>query len=127
MSSEQPNQTSPTKQEELNASPKLPAADEVKNTNEPTDIEVPINESTQTDQQQGDATVADGETTSPNYCYGIFKRHMRFDPLSIVFAILILVGGIVGYVTKGSAASLVAGTVFAILLAVSTYIEGARR
>lgn len=66
-----------------------------------------------------------GESNSLKYTF--LRRHMQFDPLMIVFTILILVGGLIGYFTKGSTASLTAGIIFFILLAVSTYIEGTRK
>lgn len=54
-------------------------------------------------------------------------RPIRYDILSIIFTILIFIGGLVGYINKGSVPSLVSGTIFTILLAFSTYLEGARK
>lgn len=70
---------------------------------------------------------ADVPETMGHYSYGIFKRPLRFDPLAIIFALLVFAGGITGYVNKNSSASLIAGTIFAILLGITIYIEGARR
>lgn len=67
------------------------------------------------------------ESPSDAYSYGLFKRHMRYDPLSILFAVLVFVGGLVGYLTKQSAPSLIAGSIFAALLAAATFYEGARK
>lgn len=61
------------------------------------------------------------------YKYGIFKRQIRYDPLSAVFAVLVFIGGLVGYFTKQSIASLIAGTIFALLIGICTYIDGARK
>lgn len=61
------------------------------------------------------------------YKESLLERPIRYDIISIIFTILILAGGIVGYVTAESTASLVSGVIFAILLAMGTYLEGARR
>jgi len=90
-----------------------------------TSVEIPANQAEQTQSEQ-QAPGQDGPS-QPSYHYGILKRHMRFDPLSVVFALLIFAGGIIGYVTKQSTASLVSGTIFALLLAIATYVEGARK
>lgn len=57
----------------------------------------------------------------------LLERHIQYDPLSIIFTILVFAGGVAGYVTKESVVSLVSGTIFALLLAVGTYFEGARK
>lgn len=67
------------------------------------------------------------EAGSSGYKYGIFKRQIKYDPLSIVFAILVFIGGLIGFITKQSTPSLVAGTIFAILIGLFTFIDGARR
>lgn len=67
------------------------------------------------------------EAPKDAYSYGLFKRHMRFDPVTIVFAILVFAGGIYGYLSKNSAASLISATIFAALLAATTFLEGARK
>lgn len=65
--------------------------------------------------------------SSSGYKYGIFKQRIRYDPISIVFAILIFIGGLIGYLTKQSTPSLVAGTIFALLIGIFTYVDGVRR
>lgn len=70
---------------------------------------------------------SDQEGGSSKYQYGLYKMQTRFDPVSIVFTLLVFIGGIIGYVNKQSSASLIAGTVFALLLAAATYVEGARK
>lgn len=67
------------------------------------------------------------QATPTRYSYGIAKYNFRFDPLSVGFAVLVLVGGIIGYITKGSLASVVSSVVFALLIGGSVYIEGVRR
>lgn len=57
----------------------------------------------------------------------LLRRHMRFDPLSILFAILVLAGGLYAYFARDSIPSLIYGTIFAVLLGISTYIEGVRK
>lgn len=68
-----------------------------------------------------------GVESSDAYGYALFKRHMRYDPISILFALLVFVGGLIGYITKQSVVSLIAGTIFAALLAAATFYEGARK
>lgn len=55
----------------------------------------------------------------------IQMRHMRYDPLMIAFTVAVLLGGIAGYVMKGSVPSLVSGISFGLLLGAFTYLEGA--
>lgn len=69
---------------------------------------------------------AQNEAQDPNYSYGIFSSRMRFDPLAIVFIILLLIGGLIGYLSKGSLASIISAAIFAVLLAIATYMEGAK-
>lgn len=57
----------------------------------------------------------------------IMQRPIKYDPILILFVLFILATGIIGYVSAGSTASLVAGVIFAILLAFATYFEGARK
>lgn len=67
-------------------------------------------------------------TTADNDAYyRILKRPIRYDPITIIFTVLVFIGGIIGYVKAGSTPSLVWSTVFAIALALSTYLEGARK
>lgn len=77
----------------------------------------------QQEQQQGVEQVAEMARGNES----ILRRHMRYDPLAVLFIILLLVGGVVAYITKQSVYSLVASTAFAILLAFGTYLEGARK
>lgn len=99
-----------------------PAADQAlegNRSNESTSVEVPEN----ADQQQPNSS----SLPKPEHAYGILKRPMRFDPISVVFTILVLAAGIIGFVNKGSVMSVVSGSIFAALLAVGTYLEGARK
>lgn len=57
----------------------------------------------------------------------MLDRPIQYDILSIIFSILILLGGLIGYFTKGSVPSLISGIVFFVLLAIGTYLEGARK
>lgn len=59
--------------------------------------------------------------------YSLGKFYTRFDPIAIVFTVLVFAGGVVGYITKQSTSSLVAGTIFAVLLAATTFLEGSRK
>lgn len=83
------------------------------------------NESTQL--EVGGQGAADEPVRSGEYHYGLYKFQTRFDPISIAFALLVFIGGIIGYVSKQSSVSLIAGTIFFILLAAATFVEGSRK
>lgn len=61
------------------------------------------------------------------YKYGICQHKLKYDPLTIVFAVLVFIGGLIGYITKDSTISLVAGLIFAVLLCLFCFIDGAQR
>lgn len=106
---------------------------------ESTRIQIPSqsNETNQHQQRNNDAVRQENiaEESSPPECqhdganmqYIIWKWPLRFDPVAILFALLVFVGGLIGYITKNSSQSLVAGTIFAFLIAVGIYYDGARR
>lgn len=75
--------------------------------------------------ERGTEQQTSNESAPSTLGYIFIHRHMRYDPISIVFSVLILIGGLIGYFTKGSLPSLIAGIIFFILLAIATYIEGA--
>lgn len=78
--------------------------------------------------QVGAAGVETGQQANDQYYgYGFLKHRLQFDPLMIVFVVLLEVGGIIGYVSKGSTASIVTSSIFAILLLGATYIDGVKR
>lgn len=62
-----------------------------------------------------------------DYGYGLFKRPIKYDPIMMVYIVILFAGGLAGYINKNSTASLVASTVFSVLLAFSVYLEGARK
>lgn len=64
---------------------------------------------------------------SNQYGYALLKRPIKYDPIMIVYIVLLFAGGVLGYVNKKSSASLVASTLFSILLAISVYLESARK
>lgn len=67
------------------------------------------------------------ENETPNVlARGILQRHMRLDPIMLIFIVAILAGGIDGYLEKGSTISLVASVIFAVLLSFGAYLEGYR-
>lgn len=51
---------------------------------------------------------------------------MEIDYVSFVFAALVAVGGIFGYIKAQSTPSLIAGLVFGVILAVGAYINSAK-
>lgn len=55
--------------------------------------------------------------------YSIFKKRMPFDLLSLIFALFVAVGGIIGYALKGSVTSIATGLIFAAIIFLGTYIE----
>lgn len=75
----------------------------------------------------GEATDQDNNQDTNRYSYMLLRRHMLYDPLSILFAVLVFIGGLIGYFVAGSKPSLIAGTIFFLLLAASTYVEGAMK
>jgi uncharacterized membrane protein (UPF0136 family) len=54
-------------------------------------------------------------------------RPVQYDIITIIFALVIFAGGVYGYLSKGSTYSLVASTIFAILLGFGAYFEGSRK
>ena len=52
-----------------------------------------------------------------------FGYVLPFDLYSAVYASLLLIGGIIGYVKAGSVISLIAGISFALILAIGTYFS----
>lgn len=91
-----------------------------------------VNVNVTTDQEASDVPNPQGDGqaeagSSAGYKYGIFKRQIKYDPLSIVFAILVFIGGLIGFIAKQSTPSLVAGTIFALLIGIFTFVDGARR
>lgn len=96
--------------------------------NTTTEGTVTIDVATNDDPQQvGERTASVFNDKMSKYSRGLLERHIRYDPLLIIFAISLLVAGIIAYTTKNSVMSLVFSTIFAILIAVGTYFEGARR
>lgn len=87
-------------------------------------VEVPPEVGTQTDSNLNDPGI---DSHTEHYNYGFFKRPLQYDPIMIVFTLILFAGGLVAYMTKQSAASLVASTVFAIFLSFSIYLEGSRK
>lgn len=79
-------------------------------------------------QNQQDQSAELGPRSAFDRCKKLITtRPIKYDIFSIVFVLLILGGGIYGYVAKESTASLVSGVVFGILLAFASYFEGARQ
>lgn len=58
---------------------------------------------------------------------GIFQRHIKLDPILLIYIVALLVGGIYGYLEKKSTISLVSGVISALLLSIGAYFEGYRR
>jgi len=57
----------------------------------------------------------------------LLDRPIKYDIISIVFSLLVLAGGIYGYIEHKSLPSLISGIVFFLLLALAIYIEGVRK
>lgn len=52
-----------------------------------------------------------------------FGHPLPFDIYSAIFALLVFIGGLIGYLKAGSTPSLIAGISFAMLLAIGTYLS----
>lgn len=58
---------------------------------------------------------------------GLFQRHMKLDPILLVYIVVLFAGGVYGYIEKQSTISLVTSVVFSILLMIGAYFEGVRK
>lgn len=58
---------------------------------------------------------------------GLFQRHMRLDPVLLVYIIVLFAGGVYGYIEKSSSISLVSGVIFSLFLLAGAYFEGVRK
>ena len=84
-------------------------------------------DSVRIDLQNEETAAAQSGPFRGNLSRYVLQRPIQYDIVSILFTLLVFAGGIYGYLSKGSSASLISGTLFAILLAFGTYFEGSRK
>lgn len=70
-----------------------------------------------------DENTIDANTINVRNFNHLFGIKLSFDVLSIIFGLIVIIGGLTGYLKSGSVMSLVSGLVFGILIFTGSYFS----